>query len=483
MRKFTILLLVLLVLLLAMMPATAFAEGEAEATPTPAPADTATIEAPAVSFSIDNTNTYSGMDKAYMDGYTPTVQDGVATIVLPLIASGDIKGNVITVTPGLGDTASAPFIYKNYQKSVSLIDNTVGGGASTVPSYLVNFALSLSSSRINGVYPVTIDVQAQDMAGNAIQQTFTSYVTITDGKDANAEPSAEATVKPQSQPKIIVGSYSVNPAPVEAGSEFTATVSLQNTSEKKYVRNMTVTITCDSPSFTLQNDSNVIYIDKLAKDATTDIEIRYKTDLNTVAQTYNITLTMAYDNSEATTLNSSGTVPVAVVQPLRVEMTAPKIAVQVNAGDTMPLSFQVMNMGRSAVYNVRVELCAPGLIPTGTAFVGNMEAGTAMVADMDVFIGTKDMTEGYVGEDKYGYTNGTITLIYEDAAGKEYTEKTDISTTINEPVITASTDTKEEEPEKASQWWISVAIGVVIVAGLAAFLITRKRRVKNNEDF
>jgi hypothetical protein len=472
--------LLLAAFLLAMMPATALAAGEADATPTLPDSKTAATETPAISFAIDNANIYSGMDKAYKDGYTPNVKDGVATIVLPLVVSGGIKGNKITVTPGLGDTTSSPFIYKNYQKTLGLKNNPVGDGSSAVSSYLVSFKLSLSSGRVNGVYPVTIDIQAQDVNGNVIQQTFTAYVTITDGKSANT--STETTAKPQPQPKIIVSDYSVSPSPVEAGREFAATVTLQNTSEKKYVQNMAVTITCDSPGFTLQNDSNVIYIEKLAKGKTTDIEIRYKTDLNTAAQTYNITLTMAYDNSDATTLGSSGTIPVAVVQPLRVKMTAPNIAAQVNAGDTMPLPFQVMNMGRSAVYNVRVELSAPGLIPTGTAFIGNMEAGTASTADMNVFIGTKDMTEGYEGEEKYGQTSGTITLIYEDASGKEYSEKTELSTNINEPVITASTDTKEEEPQKASQWWISIVIGAVIAAGLAAFLIARNRRVKNNAD-
>ena len=278
--------------------------------------------------------------------------------------------------------------------------------------------------------------------------------------------------------------YSISPSIIEAGSEFTATVTLENTNKKKYVQNMTVAISCESPNFTLLNDSDVVYIDKLGKGATTDIQIKYRTDLNTAAQKYYITLTMTYDNSDAATLSSTGTVPVSVAQPLRVEMTAPVIAERVNAGDTMPLSFQVMNMGRSAVYNVRVELSAPGLIPTGTAFIGNLEAGTAYEADMSVFVGTKNMSEGYEGDDKYGYTNGKITLIYEDADGKEYKEETEFSTTISEPVIAVSNTAEEEEPETASQWWISVVIGIVIVGGLAAYLIIRNgRKGHDNGDF
>lgn len=481
--------MLLAVMLITWLPITSLAEGDPSPSPSVTPQESQAESpeespAPEVSLSIDNSNIYDGMDKAYKNGYTPTVKDGVATVVVPLVADGEIKNSTLTVTPGLGDTSSSPFVFKNYQKTVSLQNNTVNGGTGTVPSYLLSFSLPLTSGRINGVYPVTIDVQGTDMSGNAIQQAFTSYVTVTDGKNPNAEPTPEATEKPESQPKIIVNSYSINPSPVEAGSEFIATVTLENTNKKKYVQNMTVAISCESPNFTLLNDSDVVYIDKLGKGATTDIQIKYRTDLNTAAQKYNITLTMTYDNSDAATLSSTGTVPVSVTQPLRVQMTAPVIAEQVNAGDTMPLSFQVMNMGRSTVYNVRVELSAPGLIPTGTAFIGNLEAGTASEADMSVFIGTKNMSEGYEGDDKYGYTNGKITLIYEDADGKDYKEETEFSTTIGEPVIAASNIVEEEKPKTASQWWISIVIGIVIVGGLAAYLIIRNRRKgHDNADF
>lgn len=509
MKKLSLLpaVMLLAVTLLTLLPITAFAEGETEATPTPTP--TATEEAPettstptstqddtqddsqqepvppGISLSIDNDNIYNGMDKAYKDGYMPAVKNGVATVILPLVASGEIKDNTITVTPGLGDTMSSPFVYKNYQKAVTMQENVVNGGASTVLSYLVCFNFTLASDRVNGVYPITIDVQAQDANGNAVTKSFTSYVTITDGKDPNAQPTPEPTKKPESQPKIIVNGYSISPSPVEAGSDFTATVTLKNTNERKSVKNMTVTISCDCPNFSLLNESNVFYIDKIKKGETTDVEIKYATDLNTPAQTYNITLTMEYDNYDAMTLCSTGTVPVVVTQPLRVEMTAPTIEDQVNAGDTMPLSFHVMNLGRSAVYNVRVELSAPGLIPSSAAFIGNMEAGTSMQADMDVFVGTKNMSEGYEGDEKYGFTNGTITLIYEDAEGQEYTQETEFSTMISEPVITVSNNNEEEkEQEKASQWWISIVIGILIVGGLAAYIIIRnKRKGKDNANF
>ena len=92
------------------------------------------------------------------------------------------------------------------------------------------------------------------------------------------------------------------------------------------------------------------------------------------------------------------------------------------------------------------------------------------------------MSEDYEGEEKYGFTNGTITLIYEDADGQEYTQETEISTMISEPVITVSNnDEEEEQQEKAGQWWISIVIGVVIIAGLATYIIIRKARTNGEQ--
>jgi hypothetical protein len=42
--------------------------------------------------------------------------------------------------------------------------------------------LTLTSDRKNGSYPVVIEIEGTDLSGNTIEQNFTTYVTITDGK-------------------------------------------------------------------------------------------------------------------------------------------------------------------------------------------------------------------------------------------------------------------------------------------------------------
>lgn len=435
-----------------------------------------------VLFSIDNENVYRDMDKAYKDGYMPAVQNGKAILILPLIANGNITENSIKATPNLGDTSSSPFVFKNYQKTITLQNNPVNGTENTVSSYYVRFDLELSSQRINGTYPISVDISASDTNGNAITQTFTAYITITDGKDPLSEQTAPETQpeeKPTSQPIIIVSGHTVTPSPVQAGEEFAVDVTLLNTNESKSVQNMTVTVSSELQGLTLLNESNTFYFKKMSKNDTLTLNLKYKTGLDVIPGKYNINLAISYDNSDAATLSSSGSVPFEIVQPLRVELTVPAIAENVNAGDTLPLSFQIMNLGRSAIYNARCEVSGDGLLPSGAAFVGNMEAGTSATADVNVFIGSKDMTEGYSGSEKYGVTYGKIFLIYEDASGKEYKEEYEFTTTINEPVITASAEEPQEDTQ--SQWWISLVVLGVAAAGISAFIVIQNKRRKNDE--
>ena len=462
---------------LCLAPMGAWAEGGEEAPPAEMPE--------AGSFAIDTTHVYAGMDRAYQSGYTPTVKNGTASVVLPLLAE-NIQGNSITVTPNLGDPATAPFVFRNYQKVFTLAEHPVSGGGKAA-CYLVQFDFALQKERMNGVYPVVLEVQAKDSAGNAVLQSFTAYVTVSDGKSAadaaDVPADAPATDKPTSQPIIVVEKSVANPSPVQAGGEFSLAVTLRNTNKQKLVQNMTVAVTCDNPSLTLLNDSSTIYIDKIAKGGAKELELRYRIDPSEAMGKANITLTMAYDNSDAATLNSVGVVTVDIAQPMRVSVSMPQIPSEVNAGDTLALAFQVMNLGRGKVYNVRLEISAPGFIPDKAAFIGNMEPGSDGTADVNVFIGTRDMSEGSTETEKYGMTSGAITLKYEDENGQEYQEEFPISTNILEPFIPAATEPETpEETKTPSQWWIFVAAGAAVIAGAAAFLIVRKKRRGKGHD-
>lgn len=437
-------------------------------------------------FYLDNQNVYDGMDKAYQSGYTPAVSNGTAAVVFPILSSVALKDNKLTVTPDLGDTATSPFVFTNYQKTVDLTSQPVNSGSGAVNCYLARFDLALSGGRINGSYPVVVEVKGQLADGSEVNAAFTVYVIIADGIDPNAPeptPTPQPVEKPTSEPKIIVSNYSMDPAEITAGQEFSASIELKNTSDIKSVQNMTVTVSSDCPALSFTDATNTYYFEKVKKNGTVQLTLHLKADITTAPSRYHILLAIEYDDNEAKTLTASGSAEVAIGQPVRVEMDAPMIAKEVNAGDTFPLQLNVMNLGRGTVFNVRCTLDAPGLITSGSTFIGNLEAGTAGQGTMNVFAGTMDMTGGDAGSGKYGLSKGTVTLVYEDENGKEYTQSYDISTTIKAAVVQTGTQQPEEKPETASEWWISLLIGGGVIGILAAVLLIRKkRRTVHDED-
>ena len=544
-------------------------------------------------FRIDNQHIYTGMDESYHNGYTPEVKNEKAILILPLISSRDLKDDQLTASLDLGKRAKNPFLFKNYQKTISLSSQKIKDSADKRDIYYVRFDLSLSASRINGAYPVGISITAEDTQGNEITEAFTVYITITDGKAANEESSKQndtmndhyndngdnsdnnannnkdnngdnsyenhisnnddnnnisdnsyenpiggtgdnndisdnshdsdigddsyrsnigggndsaAETKPSSQPIILVTKSACKPGAATAGEPFQVVITLSNTSKKKSIQNMVVSVSCDSPDLTLLNDTNTIYIESMDKGASTNITLNYQAEKKIADGKYTINLSMSYDNADAETLSSSGSITVSVQQPLSVEMTMPQIASSAAAGDTLPLNFQVMNLGRSKIHNVRCEISGDGLYPMGTAFIGDMEAGSSQETSLNLFIGSKsgssDKENGDTAENSsnaegdsdkssdssddeflYGPTQGTATLIYEDSNGKEYREPQTFYLTIEKPVIQTDTTDESDTQERASQWWISILIagGLLAAAGIA-FLLTRHSHSMNIDE-
>lgn len=278
---------------------------------------------------------------------------------------------------------------------------------------------------------------------------------------------------PESAPIILVEKSIVSTGTAKAGEDFDVTITLKNTSKTKSVQNMVATITVPSADFELKNNSNTIFIDKLGAEKTTDLSLTFHVGKSTVDGNYPIEVALSYDDSKANTLSSAGTFVVTVEQPLNVKLTMPAIAADLTAGDTVPLSFQVMNLGRSTVYNVRCDVTGDGLVQTKTAFVGNMESGSDGEGDSNIFVSPME------GENQYGKTTGTVTLTYEDAFGNEHSQEFTFDTSISKKQDDSSKDGGTEK--RAMQWWVSIAVisGIIVFAVVSSvsYRMGKKKRL------
>lgn len=457
-------------------PATTQADGKSDSkTQTDDKSDTDT-QTDAMTLKIDDANQYDGMEKPYKDGYVPINANGSVRIVFPILSEGELRGNTLRAALDLGDAQTAPFVFKNYEKDIRLQTVKVNANTQEVSAYVADFTVELKGKRTNGSYPVILKVTAKDTKGNAVEQEFTSYVTIADGIDPDA--TTEAVVEPVAEdlptfaPKIMVKSYNYSKSEIQPGDEVKADIVLLNTSKENTVKNMTIAVTADTESFTLLSQSDSVYIEKLAPQEETTITFSYRINAKTAAGQYDLELAMDYADGDGNTYSTSGKAKITVQQSSEMQFDDLSFPSEVVVADVVEAKVQAMNLGRSKIYNVRAEIAADGLKPQGTIFIGDMEAGTAATGSTQVSVSSLS------GSKLYGNTEGTVTYYYEDESGKEYTEEATFTTTIKSPF----SDQKEETtPDNTNQWWVIMAVILGCIAVAADVIIIRKIRLKKQD--
>lgn len=458
-------------------PATTQADGKSDSkTQTDDKSDTDT-QTDAMTLKIDDANQYDGMEKPYKDGYVPTNANGSVRIVFPILSEGELRGNTLRAALDLGDAQTAPFVFKNYEKDIRLQTVKVNANTQEVSAYVADFTVELKGKRTNGSYPVILKVTAKDTKGNAVEQEFTTYVTISDGIDPDA--TTEAVVEPVAEdlptfaPKVMVKSYKFSKDEILSGDEITAEITLLNTSKENTVKNMTVAVVADTESFTLLSQSDSVYIEKIAPQEEKTITFSYRVNAKTAAGQYDLDLAMDYADGDGNTYSTSGKAKITVQQSSEMQFDDLSFPSEVVVADVVEAKVQAMNLGRSKIYNVRAEIAADGLKPQGTIFIGDMEAGTAATGSTQVSVSSLS------GSKLYGNAEGTVTYYYEDESGKEYTEETTFTTTIKSPF----SDQKEETtPDNTNQWWVIMAVILGCIAVAAGVIIVRKIHLKKQDE-
>lgn len=492
---------------------------------------------------IDSTHQYLNddgtpkMEKTYREGYTPTVANGYANIVLPLVPvnNAKIKNNAINTSIDVGDPSASPFVIKNYDRTFTSGSHKVTGG--TMDSFLVEYNLQLSESRANGVYPVVISTSYFLDDGTQMTQDFTVFVTISDVPAPAPEPEPTEPTDPggggggvTSQPKVIVSNYTISPDPVNAGEKFTVNVTLENTSKSQAVKNITVTFKSQTTDLMPGDNTNTAYIEKIGAKKTADFSFSMAARADAKAGPQKIDIAIAYEDSAAAQLTAADEISVEVHQKIRLEYDPPKFPTQVYMGDTTSASLNLYNKGKNTLYNVTVTLDVPGLTPESSAFLGNMESGTAKTADIYASVapdpnagmgggmepgvdagggiatfdmksdGAMDMaagggmaeaapndgmaepeTEGDVAQP--GPVEGNFVVTYEDEYGEEYEIKIPVTTElVPMPDYNGGGEIPIEPEPEGFPWWGWVLIAGGAAAAVIVIVVVRKKKKKKREQ-
>lgn len=295
-----------------------------------------------------------------------------------------------------------------------------------------------------------------------------------------------------SRPRVLVSAYSVEPMIVSAGQEFDLSLTFRNTSANRAVGNIRITLTAveyeerSGAVFTTVGASNTIFIDSLAPQEEATRVLRMFTVPNAAPRTYNIQVTMDYEDEDFEEFTETEQLSINVRQTTRIEVDNLNIPRHASPWSPVFVDFNIINSGRVRLSGLRISMEGDTFDVTGmNIWVGNMGAGN---------------TASYSGEFtpmEPGEHFGVLIVSGEDEIGEIVEFREEFSIFVEEMMDWG--DDMMHGREEWAQWddfdefgqeqgggvsrILLIVIGViavVAVAAVVAILILRKRR--NNRD-
>lgn len=283
-----------------------------------------------------------------------------------------------------------------------------------------------------------------------------------------------------SVPRVIVTGFDTNPAEVHAGSDFTLTIHLKNTSKKTKVQNMLFELEAptegtdeqtSAPAFLPTSGSNSIYLDGIKADGTADISITLNAKADLLQKPYSINLSMKYEDSQATQIDSSSSLSIPVKQDARFEFSEFEISPQtIEAGGEANVMCSLYNLGRIKLYNAKARFEGNG-IKKQEIFIGNVEAGAT--GSIDAMLKGEKVTNGN--------SKITMTLSYEDESGNISETTKDFELEVTEAVDDSDMYMNTDGDVEAGSGGfpvVPVVVVIAIIAGAVAAVVFVKKKKK-----
>ena len=451
------------------------------ATPTPEP------EEPGSETATDPTSALIlssvGEDGAVIPGPRGDAGDSIQ-LRLPIYNRSNSRLKEILVTPQISATLdSFPFVIEAVNYTCSL--DTMRAGE--LKELVYNFKLSKDVT--SGVKEVKFNAVYFNYAKQAYETaTFSVFVTVVKG--AAASMTDEDGVAITSTPKIIIESYSVEPANAEdaqtgrlfAGEQFALKLTVRNTSGEESVKNIQLTLSNEGGVILpADNGSNTLYIDRIGAGESVVKTIHLQSAPDAEAKAHSLSAKFSYESAKTLkTYEATETITLPVSQRMRVRVDDPVVYGDGTVDQSMPMYFSLYNMGKSSLYNCMVDVEGDGLRMEESFFGGNVGTGSTMRADFNIISSTA------------GQIEGKIVITYEDVYGEE--TRVEKPFTVNVMEAFSPEDMGGEEgvfkpgfeeelpPRTPIGLYIAIGAAVLVAAIVLLVVLKRKRRKRALEE-
>lgn len=394
----------------------------------------------------------------------------------------------VALAPELGDSGESwPFKteYQDYKQSVDVIP--AGKSCDFTFEFVQREDVPSARYTLQFVLTAENEVKAsQKFYVNTTAKPEDTKSSQEEGQEADAggfsnggvSYSGGGSAGSGSVPRVIVTGFTTDPAEVRAGSNFTLTIHLKNTSKSTRVSNMLFDLSAPTegsdeqtaaPAFLPASGSSSIYLEGIAANGTADISIQLNAKADLLQKPYSIDMSMKYEDSSATQIEATSSISIPVKQDARFEFSEFEISPEsIAVGEEANVMCNLYNLGKIKLYNVKATF-EGSCIDKEEVFVGNVESGAS--ASIDAMVEGKKATKGPA--------KITMTLSYEDEAGEVKTMTKDFQLEVTEA---SESDLAAMDMETEDKGGIPVIPILILVAALAviaaAVIIIRKKKKK-----
>lgn len=418
---------------------------------------------------------------------TPVANAGqTVSIVLPVVNMGKTEVTDAVVTPVLStDTTVWPFeiTKSSYSQTIKDLPGTDTGMSDMDRRRELTWNLQTRTDVGNGYQKISFDVRYRASDGTSQSTTLDTYIQLSGTAGVGADGKA-------SVPRVIVTGFETNPETVHAGESFVLTLHLKNTSIATSVNNMIFEIVAavegkdedtTYAAFLPTAGSSTIFVDKIGKNGTRDIQIELEAKADLTQKPYAVDVNMSYEDEHVNAYTNKTSVSIPVKQEARVDISEPEVMPgSIDVGSEANIMFNIYNMGKTKLYNVQVKTESDTL-SGGDAFVGNVDSGATGAVDI------------YVTGQSATMDDGTVKLLisYEDETGETTTIEKNITLFVNESMMEdfpMDGDMAVDDPMMnggnggGPVKYIIIGVVILAAAGAAAAVVILKKKKKREQQ-
>ena len=347
----------------------------------------------------------------------------------------------------------------------------------------VPYSMAVREDAKSGFYPITYTISYKETEDGDFEEPVDKilYVRVKGEDDDDLE--ADAGDNERTKARIIVESFSTDPAEVYAGTPFVLKIRMKNASSDVQASNILFTFSSEdtdkNPVFTTESGSSTVVVNSLAPGQSTDLELLFNSSPTAEQKSYTMSIKEKYDSPEFKNAEEEVKISIPVKQQPRFSTgTIEVMPESISVGSETNVMFGINNTGKVLLYNVTAVFEGDSIQKTD-AYVGNIEPGKTGNVDAMISGIAPTADDGKI----------KILISYEDENGEVTETEKEMTLFVTEPVeempdmdaMAGMEEMMPEEPSAFSKYKWLILIGAAAAAA-AGIVIYRRRKAKKQAE-